>query len=190
MGKPFEMIADRPQWQIVFDHLSTMEIGDTVTDRALRDLLPDAPAGSINSAFHRAVKQVEDDLSRTFSRIRCEGYRMVEAVEHERLARGQHKRARRRLSAASRKIRSADRSLLTAEDRQRFDAMERNIGQQAEMLRRLDARVEKTESELKDVRRTEKANNAEVIERLDQLTALLERHGIVGDPEPARLKAA
>ncbi len=190
MTKPFEPVGERPQWQIVYDRIVTMEIGDTISHQELQALLPDAPRASLGTALAKAVRQVEDNRKRTLANVRSVGYRMVEASEHEALARGRHKRAKRQLSSASRKLRSADRSRLTPDERKRFDALEDHLSQQQAMIRRLDARVERAETGLREVRRTQKQDGAEVVDRLDRLTRLLERHGIVDEPARVGLKAA
>ena len=170
----FEVKGDRPQWQTIYERLSTMDIGETVKDTDLSALLPDAPEASIRAAFWRAVREMEDEHKRSFTRVRLTGYRMVQATEHERLARDQHKKAKRRMNAAMRKARSADRSLLDTEARRRIDAIEDHLGRQSEMIRRLEAQQEKTAAR---VARTEK-DSANLADRLDRLTDLLNRHGI------------
>lgn len=172
--KPFEAKGERPQWEVVYDRLAGMNVGDIVKDDELFGLLPDAPDASVRSAFYRAVKQVEDEHSRTFDRVRNIGYRMVAANEHEGLARRQHKKAKRRLASAHRKAHSADRSQLTPEERKRLDAVEDHLARQQEMIRRLDKRVEKTEQR---TARTEK-DQLKLADRVDALTDLLARHGI------------
>lgn len=174
------------QWEVIYARLAEMSIGDEVKDAELFALLPDAPEASVRSAFHRAVRQVEDDMRRTFARIRNVGYTMVEASEHERLARRQHKFAKRRLKAATRKLHSADRALLSPEQRRRFDALEDHLARQAEMIRRLDERQARTEQEIKTLRRTTKADLAAVSEHATEaakaaVTELLARHGITGE---------
>lgn len=170
----FEIKGERPQWETIYARLSTMHIGETIKDEELAGLLPDAPEASIRGAFYRAQRQCEDDLHRTFDRVRTIGYRMVEAAEHEALARRQHRKAKRRMGAAVRKARSADRSLLTPEERRRMDAVEDHLTRQSEMIRRLDERVEKTEQR---TARTEK-DTAALADRIDALQDLLQRHGI------------
>lgn len=181
----FDMKGDRPQWQVVYEALAAMDIGDVVKDADLAELLPDAPEGSIRSAFFRAVKQMEDDHKRTFSRVRLVGYKMAHARENEGLARAQHKSAKRRLKAAHRKAHTADRSLLTQEERQRIDAMELNLASQRDMISRLSTRVEKLDASLKQVRRDQKTDTAQLAERVDRLADLLQRHGIE-DAAPAQ----
>lgn len=172
MTNYFQPKADRSQWQIVFERLSKMGVGDTITHGQLDALLPDAGEGSVKSAFYRAVTECEMELHRTFASVRGIGYRMVEAREHERLAKDHHRRARRQLKRSQRKVTSADRSQLTREERARLDAVELQLARQVELTSRLDAKV-KAES------RERKAADAELSERVDKLTALLERHGIL-----------
>lgn len=174
----FQIKGDRAQWQIVYDRLAGMSIGDVVKDEELASLLPDAPEGSVASAYRRAVRQVEDDLKRTFTRVRTVGYRMVDANEHEGLARGHHKRAKRQLKSAKRKATSADRSRLSREERARLDAVELNLSRQIEMTSRLSARVEKVESDLKAARREQQTDAAYLVQRVDKLAELLTKHGI------------
>lgn len=172
----FEVKGDRPQWMVIYERLADMQIGDVIKDDELAGLLPDAPEGSVRSAFYRAVKETEDELRRTFCRVRTTGYRMVDANEHERLARDQHKRARRRLTAARRKAHSADRSRLTPDERRRLDAVELNLAQMQDMTKRLDRG-------LKSERIERKAGEAATNERIDELVSLLQRHGITADDE-------
>lgn len=174
----FEVRGDRPQWQTVYERLAAMKIGETIKDEELLGLLPDAPESSVKGAFHKAVEHIEDDLKRSFARVRCVGYVMVEPVAHEGLARGQHKRAKRRMRAAWRKAHSADRSLMNPDERRRLDAVEVHLSQQRDMIQRLDGRVAKVEANLQAARREQNTTAAAMSDRLDKLAALLERHGI------------
>ena len=181
----FEIKGDRPQWQTVYEHLSGMGIGDVVKHDELAGLLPDAAVGSIASAFRRAVRECEAELKRTFVNVRGVGYRVAHATEHEALARGHHRRAKRQLKTAKRKATSADRSLLTREERTRIDAVELNLARQIEMTARLEARVDRVESELKAARRQQSSEAAELSARVDKLADLLARHGIADRPVSA-----
>jgi hypothetical protein len=137
----------------------------------LSALLPDAPEASVKGAFARAVREMEDEHKRTFDRVRLVGYKMVDANEHERLARRHQRKGYRQIKTAVRKARSSDRTRLTHEERQRLDAVELNLARQVEMTRKLDGRVKAEVQE-------RKAADASLSERVDRLTALLERHGI------------
>jgi hypothetical protein len=144
---------DRPMWKIVYDDLlSAAEIGDVVTYEQLRAALPDVDDAGVRGAFFRACREVELTMSRTFENVRTVGYRMVDAREHERLARAHHKRSRRQMGKALAKTRSADRSKLTPDERARLDSMELTLSRHAELIARLNSRVERNEKALQDAR--------------------------------------
>lgn len=167
----FEVKGDMAQWRTIYAQLTSMRIDDVIRDEELARLLPDAPDGSIRSAFYRAMREMEDEYRRSFIRVRNTGYRMVDAPEHVGLAQTHHKRARRQLRTAWRKAHSADRSRLSQADRQRLDSIEMNLAQQREMTARLEAKV-RMEIQAR------KAGEAVLSEKVDRLAALLERHGI------------
>lgn len=177
----FETKGDKAQWVTVYEHLQTLSIDDVVKDADLAALLPDAAESSWRSAFYRAVRELERADKRTFDRVRLVGYRMVAAAEHERLARGQHRKAGRRLKAAWSKAHSADRTQLNADDRKRIDAVELNLSQQRDMIRRLESRVERLDEDLKGARREQRTDAAVLSDRVDRLADLLQRHGITED---------
>ncbi len=173
----FEVKGDRPQWQVIYEFLSTMEIGQVVKDADLSALLPEAPESSVKGAFVRAVREMEDEHKRTFDRVRLVGYKMVDAKDHERLARRHQRKGYRQIKTAVRKARSTDRTRLTHEERVRLDAIELNLARQMEMTRKLDAKVKGEVQE-------RKAADASLSERVDKLTELLAKHGI-GTEAPA-----
>lgn len=165
------------QWRTVYEHLATMSVGDVITHEQLAGLLPEAAESSLRSAFYRAVKELEDENSRTFASVRGVGYRMAEAREHEGLAQDHHRRSRRQLGRAKRKLISADRSRLTPDEKARFTALEVHVSQQQEMLRRLSAK----QTAMQEVQVKTSGDVAAISEQVERLTALLERHGITSD---------
>lgn len=174
----FETRFDRPMRVIVGERLAHMEINNVVTYADLAALLPGTTRAAQQAATRAATVQIERDKSRTLAVVPGVGYRMVAAVEHEGLARKHHRSSRRQLVKASRKIKSADRTLLDAEQRARFDGIELNLSQQASMIRRLDDRVSATEKNLQDARRQTSGDIAEVSERVEKLAQALSRAGI------------
>jgi len=173
----FQARGERAQWKILYDELVRMVFGEIITDDEIATLLPDAAPGSVAGAMARAIKEIETNNSRSLERVRRVGYRMIEPTEHEPAARRIQGRAVKIVTRAHRKARSADRSRLDPDERRRVDALELNLLAQAEMLRRLQNKQEKTDARLA---RTEKDNSA-INDRLDELESLLRRHGIVND---------
>lgn len=170
----FEVKGDRPQWKVIYDRLSRMGIGDVITLKDLEALLPGV---AIRPPFYQAVKKLEENQKRTFENVRGVGYRMAEPRQHEKLARDKHRSARSMLRKAQRKVASADRALLTQEERQRLDALEHHFARHADMLKRLDDRQVKTEQR---VALTEK-ETLRLADRVDEMESLLKRHGMLGD---------
>ncbi len=144
----------RPMWRIIYDDLlAKAKIGDIITYDQLRKALPGVEEASVRGSYFRACKEVESEMSRTFANVRGVGYRMVEAREHEGLARAHHKRSRRQIGKAIRKARSADRSGLSAEEKARLDTVELTLTRHAEMMQHLGSRVDRNEAALKEARR-------------------------------------
>lgn len=170
----FETKDSRSQWQIVYDYLQTMNIDDVVTDEVLQGLLPGAPWASVVTAFHRASREMLAENLRAFDRVRTVGYRMVESREQERLALGQHRKAKRRNKAAKALASSVDLGRLTHDERRRLSLIEDHLARQAEMMNRLSQRQLKVE---KRMALTEK-DSATLADRVDRLTEMLKRHGI------------
>lgn len=177
VSNPFTPKGAVAQWRTVYEHLITLSVGDVITHEQLAGLIPEAAESSIRQAFYRAVKELEDENSRTFASVRGVGYRMAEAREHEGLAQNHHRRSRRQLGRARRKLISADRSRLTADEKSRFTALEVHVSQQQAMLRRLSAK----QQAMQTVQVQTNADVVEVKEQVSKLAALLERHGITSD---------
>lgn len=181
----FQTKGDRAQWQVLYEYLTTMNIGDVVKYDELAGLLPGTPEGSVKSAFYRAMRECETQDKRTFSNVRGVGYRMVDANEHERLARVHHRKAKRQLRMSMRKARSADRSRLTREERSRIDAIELHLARQIDMTNRLAARVDRVEADLKAARREQRTDTAALNARLERVERLAEAIQRLGFADPA-----
>lgn len=176
----FEVKGDKPQWRVIYDRISRMGIGDVITIEELEALLPGV---AVRPPFYHAVKKVEENLSRTFENVRGVGYKMSEPRNHEKLARDKHKGARKMLQKAQRKVASADRALLTPDERRRLDELEHHFARHSEMLKRLDDRQLKTERRVEDAEQrvalTEK-EQMRLVDRVDEMESLLKRHGMLG----------
>ena len=120
----------------------------------------------------RAQQELESAHQRTLACVRNVGYRIVEANEHEGLARHHHKKSRRQLKKASRRLSSADRSALTTEEAERVDRLESTVARHSDLLRRLDRRTETLETAV-----DAKADAAATEDRLSRIEDLLRRDG-------------
>lgn len=169
----FQPKGDVAEWQLVYDYIVNLKIGQVVTYDELtnvlgRDFLP------ARGPFHKANKHLLATKKRGLLNVKNVGYRVVKAVEHEGAARSQHRFANRRLRRARDWIENTDRNELPAEVRARFDGLEAHLARQIDFTRRLDGRLAKVEKAT--------AKQAEVAadsnEKLSKLIAALERHGI------------
>ncbi len=161
--------GEKPEWEILYEYLKECGKGDLVKYEQLSNLLGrDFLKG--RTPIYKAMRRLEDEDHRSLLNVKNAGYRITVAQEHEGLARQHHKRSRRQLTKSYGKIKSADRTELSREERQRFDALEMSIKQHADMIRRLEARVNKVEA---------KQDQQKVAsEKLDKLMEALKRHGI------------
>jgi len=180
MTTMFETKGDTAEWQMVYDVLETMEIDDLISYDRLseilgRDFLAD------RGPIYRATRELEIERKRTMANVVNEGYRMVNANEHEGLASHHHRKSRRQMRRSVQRASSADRNLLSADERKRIDQIELNASRQLSMIKRLDARQTVTEKVVRQTR--QKVEKVEVdhdatAAQVAKLAAALERHGI------------
>lgn len=169
----FEVKGDIPQWQMIYNALVPLKVNDTVTYEELSDALG-VDFLSRRSVLDKAVLELQAHHLRTLINVRGVGYRVAEAAEHETLARQHHRKSRRSLGRSVAKIESADRTKLTREQRTKFDALELQLRQHQQMIKRLDSRVTAVETGVKDTRRVQEDADA----RISELFDLLKKHGI------------
>jgi hypothetical protein len=169
----FKTKGQSPEWQLLYDHCSTLPVDAVVTydqlDQVLgRDFRDD------RGPLAKTQTLMLENVNRTLVNVRGVGYRVARATEHMGLAKGQRRRAKRAMTKGIRIIQGTDRQALTAQDRQRLDALELNMLAQQNMLRRTEARVSAVE---KATRRTD--------DRMDRLISELRRKGVDVDVPPA-----
>ena len=173
----FEPKGDLAEWQLIYNHISTLNVGDTVTYDKLTELL-DREFKTARGPFHKANRELLANHKRGMLNVKNVGYRVVPAEEHENAARDQHKYAKRRLRASKHWLANTDRAELPPEVAERFDRIEGSLDRQIDFTRRIDKRVQRVEKAL-EASRSEAADQAqETSDRLAKLTDALKRHGI------------
>lgn len=170
----FETKGERPQWEIVYDRLAGMEIGEVISYEDLMKILGASSVAGVRTPFYKAVREIEDQKKRTFDVVKGVGYRMVETPEHEGLARRHHKKARRSLTRSVRKMHSADREKLSPEMRRAFDKIEDHLRWKLDVMNRRVSKVEDRQAVIEK-------DTATVSDKLDRMMDLLRRHGITDD---------
>lgn len=174
---PFQPRGDRAQWRVVHDLLERLDVGDIMTYEEITDALDVEHINQVRGAVHRAAKVWGEERHRALSPVNRVGYRVVSALEHELLARKQHRRSRRALGRGRALLRDADRSQLAPADRERFDRMELELSRQSDMISRIDTRQAKMERALEADRAARSATD----EKVARMEEALRRHGI--EPE-------
>ena len=169
--------GDVAEWRMLYDRIRSLDIGGILTYEDMDEILG-RDFKEDRGPIYRCAKELEDNDHRTLAAVRNVGYRIVEPREHAQLATHHHRKSRRQLGKAVGKAASADRSKLTADERQRIDGLEMSLRRHADMIRRLDERTAKQADELKALRREKDGDVASLSERVDRLASLLERHGI------------
>lgn len=192
MTAPFTPKRERPAWEYVYDLLQPLDVGDLVThDEIAKALdLTRQEFATQRSGFYKAANVWGAERKRALRSVPGEGYRVVDAPEHEQLSKAHHRKSRRSLSRGRKVLANTDRTRLDAEQKARFDALESNIARQEDMIRRLDTRTTKVEKAVADVGRKHSATEEEVASVRQQVAALedaLRRHGI--DPSSAPVAA-
>jgi alkylated DNA nucleotide flippase Atl1 len=118
----FETVGEKPRWELIYDSLAGLDVGDVVT-------------------YEQLAEAIGQD---SFEPFRSSWYK-VDAIEHADIAKAHHRRSKRQLRKGSAALRNADRSRLSDEEKTRFDQMQQTINRHSDLIRRLDARQARTE---------------------------------------------
>lgn len=166
--KPFEPIGDVARWRVLHTRLLELGIGDVLTYEDI-ELLLECDTDTARSAVYRAQTELERHHKRTVENVRGVGYRVAHPKDHERLGRDKTRSAKRALHRAGSKYRSADRSMLTNEERARIDALELSNSRMQSMVSDIDARTRQTEQLLAETREEQSSLRNDVEKRLRAL---------------------
>lgn len=145
---PFEPVGARARWRIVYELLCATTTGDVLTYERIGEALgldPDDDRHAIQMAVRRAAKEHEVGDRRAIEPVANSGYRVVEAPEHLRLARGQQKRAGKALARGQSKVVHVDLSGMEPETRRAFEVVARAFAMQMDFNKRFDVRQAKLE---------------------------------------------
>lgn len=180
---PFTPVGERPKWAYVYDALTGLDVGDTITYDQLAKALDVTRDEFLQRrpGWYKGMNRWCEDNHRALRPVPTVGYQVVDAPDHEHLAKNQHKRSKRALGRGRKLLENADRSRLDDDQKRRFDALEQNVSRQLDMIRRLDTRTTKVEQAVADAKR----QNTVTEERIASLEEALRRHGI----EPATVTA-
>lgn len=165
----FETKNEVAEWRILFDAIRPLPEGSLISYEQFEMMLGRDLRGD-RAPIYRTQRQMLADDNRTLVNVPGVGYRISKPDEHEGLAVGYRKGARRKMKKAIRVIDGTDRSRLSAKASQRLTAVEVNMRAQDSMLRRTEARVSILEK-----------NDAKQDDRIEMLVAQLKAKGIEVD---------
>lgn len=171
---PFQPVGEKPRWELIYAELVTLDVGDTLTYERLYELLEVEDRSAVRTPFYKAAQVWGSEAKRALRPVPNVGYRVVEAAEHEQIAKGQHRSARRKLRKSRQVLANADRSRLDEDQKRRFDQLEATLGRHEDMIRRLDARTAKVEKAVAESKQKHNVTD----ERISALEDALRRNGI------------
>lgn len=172
---PFKPVGDEPRWRTLYSLLRNTPPGGLLTYQQMADALGLDPARhrpTMASAMRRAAEEYQEVDRRAIEVVRDEGYRVVEAGEHLRLARVHNKRAGTQLEIAYSTATKVDLSNMDPEVRNGLEVLARGFMEQMEINRRLSARQRRTERALDAVAQRSGRTEEELAEMRDRLAAL------------------
>lgn len=182
MRQPFEPIADRPRWRILYeDVLQSAEIDQVVTYVELASVLDTDSRPAIQDAMRRAARELEEQDLRAIENVPRVGYRIVKPQEHLTLARKHQRKSSRALLRGNSKVVHVDMSAVPPEFRQAFEMVGRAFSIQMEVNRRLSVGHRQLQKAIADIDErldsATKRTDAEVAELRARLAALEQRQG-------------
>lgn len=185
---PFTPKGDEPEWQMIYDHLITLDVGDKVTYGTLSALL-ERPFGDNRAPYYAAVRRLQQSRKKTLKNIPGVGYIVVEPKEHLDLAHNHVRRSHRQLRMAGERL-EVDRSQLDPTTRQKFEALSLHLKRTRTVVMGLNRRTVDNEEAMAEIRKQTQATRRQVSEdvaslsdKFDQLQDALRRHGIPMNPQ-------
>lgn len=170
---PFKPKGDVAEWRLVYDHLKGLDHGTVIPTAEIEEIL-DRPLGQNRSPVYRAIRELEENNSRTVSTVRGVGYRIAAADEHLGLGLSHSGRARRQLRRGLQRAESADRRDLAPSAAARLEAFEATTSRLVEFLGRMSKAVDQQGEKIQDLEK----DTQETSERVKAVEEALRRHGL------------
>lgn len=147
--KPFQPKGELPEWRILFDVLlARSDFGDVITYSQLDNALGRSFRNN-RGPIYRANRHLGETRLRCLEAVPGQGYRVVAANEHDRMALDRKKQARRRLRWAGDVLRFTDRGALTQEELERHNGLARHVGMLYQVVAHHENRLQRIEDALR-----------------------------------------
>lgn len=178
-GHSFTPVGDIALWRLLYTELENTPVGGIVTYERLAQVLnlhPRNDRDKINKAMIRAKREMLTERNHAVEAVKNEGYRIVQPIEHLRLAQAHQQRATKQLQASARTVRHVDFNGMDPATRHAFEVTGQAIGAVLDMNRRLDTRQKRLEESLKAVTRRQDRAESETSELRERLARLEAAH--------------
>lgn len=170
---PFRPKNEIAEWRMVYEAFAALNVGDIIKYEELDEILGRDFRADRNP-YYRAVRELQVENQRTTAPVRGVGYRIVEAKEHEKLARLHITKGRRQMTKSRRVLESTDKAALDPEARRRIEELQVVVTRHEGLLHQQNLRIKRLEKGLA----TSSSKGEQTTERLDKLVESLKRHGI------------
>lgn len=172
----------KSQGEMVYDLLRHLDFGDTLTYETV-ERETGLDLRSNRGPMYDAIKRLEDGDQRTAECVTSVGYRVVQPVEHGRLALKHHRRSRRQLRQASRKVASADRTKMTATEAQRLNDLQVVVSRHEQTLGRITRQMKQMDDAIKQSRQEQQEKHGELSDQVSRLEEALRKRNLLDEQE-------
>ena len=171
----FEALGQEARWRAIYALLKPMSMGDILTYERMGEALeldPESARNKIRIALHRAAREYEQIDKHAVEAVPNIGYRIVEAVEHLKLARRHQQRAGRQLKRGHSKSVNVDFNGMDPQVRKGFEVVAQAFSMQMDFNRRFDVRQKRLETVVSGEQVRTDRNEAEIAELKNRLARL------------------
>lgn len=171
---PFEPVGEHARWRTIYDLMRSLRPGDVLSYQQMGealDLDPYKDRLKIQAAVRRAAREYEQVDHRVIEGVPGSGYRVVQPIEHARLAQLQRRRANRSLQRGHSIVTNVDFNGLDPATRQGFELMAQGFAAQMDFNRRIEQQQRRQAETLDSVQQRVERSESE----LDALRSRLER---------------
>lgn len=115
----FQPKGDKPYWEMIYNHLVDLSVGDIITFDDIEDLTG-APLNNSRSAVLKARKELLKDTGKYLKAVRGEGYKVVSGLNIMDISKNRHRSANRQVKAADFETAHINPVELDPEERQKL----------------------------------------------------------------------
>lgn len=167
MTAAFEPVGERARWEVVYELLIPLTVGEVLTYDVMGEALgldTRSRRHLVQEALRRAAKEYLVRDKRDLKVVPNLGYRVIDPAAQMEVARSHQRKARRSLKRGHSHVVNVDFRDVAPEDRQAIELLSRAIGMQIDFNRRFEAKQLRLES-LVDSLGTQTQQDRELVAR-------------------------